>query len=49
MHYQVERSLLLEIIESLVAVSGDLTVGNQLLYAKSKIINKTNRLQPCPH
>ena len=46
---QVERSLLWEITGILAATDNDLRVGNQLLYSKSKIINQTNRLQPCPH
>ena len=46
---RVERSLLWEITESLAIVGNDLRVGNQLLYSNSKMKNKTNRLQPCPH
>ena len=45
----VERNFLWEIMENLAAAGNDLGVGNQLLYSKSKIINKTNRLQLCPH
>ena len=48
-HCRVERSLLWEIMESLVATSNDLRVGNQLLYSKPKIIIRINRLQPYPH
>ena len=45
----IKRSLLWEITGSLATVGNDLRVENQLLYSKPKIINKTNRLQPCPH
>ena len=48
-HYRIERSLPWEIMGSLTTAYNNLRVENQLLYSKSKIINKTNRLQSYPH
>ena len=46
---RVEKNLLWEIMRTLATTGNDLRVGNELFYSKSKIINKTNRFQPCPY